>query len=329
MKIPLKLKKGDEIRVVSPSMSMALISKETRDIACARFKKFGLKVSFSKNAGEIDEFLSSPIRSRVDDLHDAFSDRSVKAIFTTIGGFNSNQLLKHLDYDLIAKNPKILCGYSDITALSNAIYKKTGLVTYSGPHFSTLGMLKGSEYTLEYFKKCLIDEGKFEVTPSETWSDEAWYMDQKKREFIKNDGFLAINEGEAEGVIIGGNLCTFNLLQGTEFMPSLKDKILFLEEDEMAKDFSAVEFDRNLQSVLHLPYSGTIRGLVIGRFQKASKMTPEKIIKIIRTKEELNNVPVIANVDFGHTTPMITIPIGGKARLGVRGKKIKLEILKH
>jgi len=327
--IPSKLKKGNKIRVISPSRSLALISKGNTKIALDRFKDLDLEVSFSKNAEEKDEFISSKIKSRVNDLHDAFTDKKVKAIFTTIGGFNSNQLLKYLDYDLIRKNPKIFCGYSDITALSNALYVKTGLVTYYGPHFSTLGMAKGLDYTLEYLKKCLFHEGKFEVTPSKNWSDDPWWKNQEKRKFIKNKGFLAINNGKGEGTIIGGNLCTFNLLQGTEFMPSLKNTILFLENDEMTKNYSAVEFDRDLQSILHLPSSDKIKGLIIGRFQKASEMTPEKIIKIIKTKNELKNIPVIANVDFGHTTPQITFPIGGKARLLASKAKIKLSILKH
>ncbi len=327
--IPPKLKKGDEIRVISPSRSLALISKENRQIAQNRFKELGVKVSFSKNAEEKDEFISSTIKSRVDDLHDAFADKNVKAIFTTIGGFNSNQVLKYLDYDLIHENPKIVCGYSDVTALSNAIYTKAGLVTYSGPHFSTLGMVKGLDYTLEYLKKCLFDENKFEITPSENWSDDPWYENQEKRKFINNKGFLSINAGKAEGLIIGGNLCTLNLLQGTEFMPPLKNTILFLEDDEMAKDYSAVDFDRNLQSILHLPNFNEVRGLVIGRFQNTSKMTPEKIVKIIKAKNELNTIPVIANADFGHTPPQITFPIGGRAGLLVNKSGIKLNILKH
>jgi len=327
--IPIKLKKGDKIKIISPSRSLALISKENRKIAKNKFEELGLEVSFSKNVEEKDEFFSSSIKSRLDDLHDAFADKSIKAIFTTIGGFNSNQLLKYLDYSLIRNNPKILCGYSDITALSNAIYKKTNLVTYYGPHFSTLGMIKGLEYTLEYLKKCLFDKDKFEITSSKYWSDDLWYKNQEKRKFIKNSGFLVINKGEAEGIIIGGNLCTFNLLQGTEFMPSLKNTILFLEDDDIANDFSAQEFDRNLQSVLHLKDFDKIKGLAIGRFQKASKITPEEIIKIIKTKNELKNIPVIAGVDFGHTTPQITFPIGGRAKLTVKKEIVKLEILKY
>lgn len=323
---PQKLKAGDEIRVISPARSLAIIPKDSRDIALRRLKEMGLKVTFSNHAEEKDEFNSSSIKSRLDDIHRAFSDKNVKGILTAIGGSNSNQLLKYLDYNLIKSNPKILCGYSDLTALQNAIYKKAGIITYSGPNFSTFRMLKGIDYTIEYFKKCLMKGGSFEIVPSKEWSDDTWYKDQKNRAFIKNKGFLVINEGEAEGTIMGANLCTFNLLQGTEFMPSLKNSILFIEDNEESKP---QDFDRDLQSLIHLPEFDGVKGIVIGRFQKASEIADNLLIKIIKTKKEVNHIPVIAGVDFGHTAPQITFPIGGKARLLANKNKVKLEVVKH
>ena len=116
----------------------------------------GLNVSFSNNCEERDIFDSSSTESRLKDIHEAFADQKVKAILTTIGGCNSIHLLKGLDYKLIKQNPKILCGYSDITTLQNAILAKTGLITFSGPHFSTFGCLQGIEYIIDYFKRCLF-----------------------------------------------------------------------------------------------------------------------------------------------------------------------------
>src|SRR3989338_3564434 len=190
---PEKLKTGDEVRIIAPSKSMAILSKETINIANKRFEKLGLKLSFGKHVNETDEFNSSSIESRIEDLHDAFRDKSVKAVFAVIGGFNSNQLLRYIDWDLIKNNPKIFCGYSDITALNNAIFAKTGLVTYSGPHYSTFGQKLHFNYTLEYFKKCLMSEKTFEIKASENWSDDLWFLDQNKRELITNDGHLVIN----------------------------------------------------------------------------------------------------------------------------------------
>jgi muramoyltetrapeptide carboxypeptidase len=325
--IPGKLKIGDEIRVISPARSMAIISEETRRIAKQRLEEeLGFRVTFSDNVEEADEFNSSSIQSRVDDIHEAFFDKNVKGILTTIGGFSSNQLLKYLDYDLIKSNPKVLCGYSDITALSNAIYAKTGLVTYSGPHFSTFGMLKGFDFTMECFKKCLMQDNPFEVMPSLEWSDDAWYIDQQKRDFIKNDGYFTINPGEADGRIVGGNLCTLNLLQGTEYFPDLTDTIVFMEDDSESQRH---HFDRDLQSLIHQPGFNRVKGIVIGRFQNDSKVPNEILVKIIKTKTELNNIPVIAGVDFGHTYPLITYPIGGIASLSASASKIVLKIAQH
>jgi muramoyltetrapeptide carboxypeptidase len=241
--IPNKLKMGDEIRVIAPSRSSSIISEELKDHAIQKLEELGFSVTFSANSAERDILNSSSIQSRLEDLHQAFADPKVKGILTVIGGYNSNQLLRNIDYSLIKENPKIFCGYSDITVLSNAIYAKTGLVTYSGPHFSTFGMLKGIEYTIEYFKNCLIADEEFEVGVSKLWSDDSWFKNQENRQFVANEGWFVINNGVAEGTIIGGNLCTLNFLQGTEFMPSLANSILFIEDDY---EVSPEAFDRDL-----------------------------------------------------------------------------------
>lgn len=323
---PSKLKAGDEVRIIAPSCSMGIISEEIRQIANKRFAELGLKLSFGKHLEEIDDFRSSSIQSRVEDIHNAFGDKNVKAVITVIGGYNSNQLLKYIDWNLIKNNPKILCGYSDITAINNALLAKTGLVSYSGTFYSTLGQELYFEYTLEYFKNCLMSDEPFDIKPSEQWSDDEWYKNQKDRNLIKNDGFLIINEGKVSGTILGANLCTFNLLQGTEYFPDLKDSVLFLEDDDLS---SAVIFDRDLQSLIHQPGFENVKGIVIGRFQKVSQITNDLLIQIIKTKKELNNLPVIANVDFGHTSPMITFPIGGEVEIKANKGDPSIKILNH
>jgi muramoyltetrapeptide carboxypeptidase LdcA involved in peptidoglycan recycling len=327
---PEKFKTGDEIRVVAPSLSLAILSKEIIEMANNRFAEMGFKLSFGKHVGEKDDFKSSSIQSRVEDIHEAFADKGVRAVFAVIGGSNCNQLLRYLDWDLIMNNPKIFCGYSDITALNNAILAKTGLVSYSGPSYSTFAQKLYFDYTLDYFKKCLFSNDIFEISPSENWSDDHWYKNQQERTLIKNNGFLIINEGKSSGTILGANLCTFNLLQGTEYFPKIEDStILFLEDDDTSGKVGAEEFDRNLQSLIHLPDFKNVKGLVVGRFQKASEVSDDILIKIIKTKKELDNLPVVANVDFGHTSPIITFPIGGEANLEIKEGKMKLEIIKH
>lgn len=324
--IPSKLKPGDEVRVIAPSRSMTILGEDCINLATERLEALGLKVTFGKHVMEADpDYMCASRDARVEDLNEAFRDKNVKAILTVIGGFNSNQLLDYIDYDAIRENPKIFCGFSDITALSNAIHAKTGLVTYSGVHYSSFGMLKGFEYSLEHFKKMFFQEDEFEIVSSKEWSDEAWFIDQENRHFEANEGMYVINEGMAEGDIVGGNLCTLNLLQGTEYMPSIENKILFLEDDELSGPIFLMEFDRNLQSLMHMPEFKTVKGIVCGRAQKGSCMTKEKWFKIF-DKPELKNIPVIAGVDFGHTTPIITFPVGGHARVEATRDGAKLYI---
>jgi muramoyltetrapeptide carboxypeptidase len=324
--IPKKLCAGDQIRVIAPSSSLAIISDELRSTATQNLARLGLQVTFGERAQETNEFHTSSIEARVSDLHAAFTDPQVKGILTAIGGYNANQLLRYLDYDLIRANPKIFCGFSDITALENAIFAITGLVTYSGPHFSTLGMHLGLEYTLEYIQKCLMEKQPFDLLPSETWSDDPWYRHQQQRDFIPNPGYQVVYPGQAEGRILGGNLCTLNLLQGTEYMPDLKDSILFIEDDD---ESPAHTFDRDLQSLLHQPGFTGVRGLLIGRFQKASQIDENQLLQILHTKRELQSIPVVINANFGHCTPQFTFPIGGTGSLRAEAGNVRITIQEH
>lgn len=313
--IPERLKKGDKIMIVAPARGLKLIGADCRQIAEERLADLGLKVEFAPNTTDenFDLTGSASVEKRVVDLMTAFADKSVKAVLTVIGGFNSNQMVRYLDYDVIRQNPKIFMGFSDITALHAAIYAQTGLVTYYGPHYSSLGMKKGCEYTLENMVKALFEGGKREILPSAEWSDDLWFLDQDKRKFVKNDGWWQIQGGEAKGTIIGGNLCTFNLHLGTSYRPKFeKDTILFLEDDEESK---LVNFERNLQALINQDDFKNVKGLVIGRFQNASKVTREGLEFILKNKPALKNMPIIADVDMGHTTPINTIPLGGYAEI--------------
>jgi muramoyltetrapeptide carboxypeptidase LdcA involved in peptidoglycan recycling len=323
---PSKLEKGDKVKVIAPSRSLGIISEETRRIAEQRFEEIGLRLEFSRNVIEMDDFGSSSIESRIEDLHDAFRDPEVKAVTSVIGGFNSNQLLRYIDWNILKENPKIFCGYSDITALNNAIYAKTGLVNYSGPAYSTFGKMRDSEYTIEYYKKCLFSEQPIEIEPSQKWDDRKWWLDQTDEKFFPNAGWQVIQEGESSGTIIGANLCTLNLLQGTEYMPPLDDSILFIEDDY---ESNAVTFDRDLQSLIHHPDFHKVKGIVIGRFQVASKVTDSLLEQIIKTKKELKDLPVIAGVDFGHTDPKITFPVGGEVTVKATINQPAITIKKH
>jgi muramoyltetrapeptide carboxypeptidase len=308
--IPQKLNYGDEIRIIAPSSSLTRVRSDIFDSALAFLQEQGFNVTFSKNCRETNMFLSSSVRSRADDIHEAFADKNVKAVMACIGGFNANEILPYLDYELIRANPKILCGYSDITALLNAVYAKTGLVTYHAPHLAALGFLNEREYTQKYFSECMMSDSSFAVTPSEA-----------------AQGYTVIQEGRCEGEIIGGNLCTLNLLQGTPYMPDIKNKVLFLEDDNIMGDYFVCEFDRNLQSLLQISGADTIIGIVFGRFDESCKMTGDIVKAIVKDKVS-PDIPIVYGVDFGHVFPMISFPIGGRVRLSVNNS-IDLKIIEH
>lgn len=321
------LKNNDEIRVIAPSRSMVILSEETIEIANNTLKNMGLNVSFGKNVMKKDDYyIIGSIKGRINDLHDAFKDYNVSCILTAIGGYNLNQILPYIDYELIKNNPKILCGYSDITALSNAIYAKTGLITYSGPHYSTFGMKRGNEYTIEFFKKMFFENKKIKIKNSKFYSDDAWYIDQEDRNYIKNPGMKVKNEGEAKGIILGGNLSTFLLLSGTEYFPNPnKDVILFLEDDSENGDRFMVNFDRQFTSIMQTELFKHVKGIVFGRCQNVSDMNDKKWNALL-DKKELNNLPIVFDADFGHTDPRFTFPIGGHCHLKVKNNKIDITI---
>ena len=313
---PPKLSPGDLVRVIAPSMSLAFVSEEHRRIAERVLEEMGLRVSYGANTIEKNKDNSSSIKSRVQDFHDAFADTEVKLIICALGGYSSHEMLDHLNYDLIKANPKRLCGFSDITALSNGIFAKTGIVTYSGPCFANLAMIKGRDYIDRYFKSIMFDDHDIIIEPSKEWSEDKWYKDQKNRQFKLNPGYWHLNEGSTKGHIVGGNISTLRLLLGSQYIPSFQNCVLFIEENTATGDAEdTYEFKRFIQSLIHQPYFSSVKGLVIGRFKSKSAVNQKALTNIIAYFKELKDIPVIANVDFGHTYPFFTFPIGGKVEI--------------
>jgi muramoyltetrapeptide carboxypeptidase LdcA involved in peptidoglycan recycling len=313
--VPPRLRSGDTVRVVAPARSRALIMEHdnTRWIN-ERFAAMGLTLTFGEHVDEDDQFRSGSIEHRVADLHAAFADPAVTGILTVIGGFNSNELLPYLDFDLIAANPKVFCGYSDITTLQNAILARTGLVSYSGPHWSSWAMRDHFEPTGDWFRAAVMDDAAIVVEPARSWTDDLWFVDQDARTPVPNEGWWALRPGRASGRIVGGNLATLSLLQGTPYMPSLDGALLFLEDDF---ESDAAHVARRLTSLLQLPDADGVTGLVVGRFQNSSGVTREALDEIVARQPALRGKPVLAGVDFGHTSPLLTFPVGGTAELSV------------
>lgn len=308
---PARLHSGDHLRVIAPSRSLGFVGTQNSVAIQERFETLGLSLSYGRNVMQRDRYDSSPVRARIADFHEAFENPAVRGILTVIGGYNSIELLPHIDWDLVRENPKILSGYSDITTLQNAILAKTGLQTYSGPHWSTFGMKNHFDQTLQWFVAAAFNE-EVRVHPASYWTDDLWFLDQENRSVQSGEGWWAIAPGEATGRAVGGNLSSFLLLQGTDFMPQVENPILFVEA---TSGTNAQRFAREMHSLCHSDLGVSAAGVVVGRFQRESAVSRQDLELIFRGLPLTANVPVMANVDFGHTNPLMTWPVGGRIQM--------------
>ena len=324
---PPRLSDGAEIRCVAPARNFTMEwIVDTEEPAKERLRAEGFNPTLGKNIRLPGPMDSSPIDARLDDLHTAFQDPSVEAILSLVGGYNSNQLLRWVDYDLIKSNPKIICGYSDITAILNAIYAKTGMITYSGPHFLNFAELAASRYTMDTFKRCVMTSEPYEIIPTSRYSEDWWNLDQVNRTWIENPGPKSLRNGTAKGTCIGGNLRTLMQLAGTEYWPGLEDSIVFIEDfDRLIPQV----LDQLLESLLNQRDADGIRGLAFGRFVSKSEITNELLLEILARKRHLQDIPIVAALDFGHTFPVFTFPIGGTAQIMADDQQIELKVHTH
>lgn len=308
---------GDEIRVVAPSASQRPKDKAACARAARRLEALGYKVTFGRSIDQRARLGSALPADRASDLMDAYSDTNVKAIMALTGGWLANEILPLIDWEVLRNNPKPLVGYSDITVLLNALYAKTGTVNLLGPNFSTLGYQPEWRYSLSNLNDLLTGKLPKQLKRSRAWGE------RRQRALRKTKPWQVLATGSAEGVLLGGNLGTFYLLQGTECMPAFNQPfILLAEDDDESGTFTAREFSRRLESLLQQPgFRANLRGLLIGRFQPESKVKRSDLQTLI-TSKDLGQIPIIAEVDFGHTLPMLTLPIGGHMLIDVTSKDV-------
>jgi len=293
---PNKLKKGSLIGVISPASSPDDLS--TVESGVNYLEKLGYRVEVGKNVGLNHGYLAGTDQERLEDLHYMFRKKDVKAIFCVRGGYGTPRLLDKIDYSLIRKNPKILVGYSDITALQMAIIKRTGLVTFAGPMVSTDFHNNVSPFTEEMFWRILTSNKKFGSVKQPD-----------------NEKIFELHKGQAKGRILGGNLSVFTSLAGTQFMPDLKEKILLLEEiGELP-----YRIDRLLNQLRLNKVFAQIKGVILGSFIDCNEHDPLKktlsLGEVISEYLEGSKMPVVYNFKHGHIRNNITVPLGIMARL--------------
>lgn len=282
------------------------------------------------NAGRNDGWASAPAQARVDDIHAAFLDDEVSVVLASIGGNHSNQLLAHLDYDLIRAHPKIFQGYSDITVLDWALFGRAGLSTFYGPSLvPELGEFpEVLPFTDRWLRAAWFGQEPIEFEPATEWTDEFLDWEQKvdltrPRRLHKGEGWVTVREGDAEGWLLGGCLETICWhLKGSTSWIDPEGAILFLEMSEEAP--SPAHVDAYLTDLDELGVFRVVAGLIVGRPYGYDDGRRETLWRVIGERTEHARIPVLANVDLGHTDPMLTVPIGARARIDATAKRFSL-----
>jgi muramoyltetrapeptide carboxypeptidase len=307
-----------KIHVIAPAWSAKEKHRAGFSIGESNLKKIGYSTSYGENLFDIS-FMekSGSIENRLTDWNNAWSGDS-DYILTFTGGTNSNQILDAIDWNALKDSQKILIGYSDITVLANALYNKTKKISFLGVNFSYLCRESVMLYTLKNFQQAL-NQKEYIVMPSDQVIMNMW---ENPANITQSNGWWNLQEGNMTGKVIGGNLPSFRLLYGTEYMPDLSNSIVFIEWDNFTTG-DLEEFDRELEALTMQRGFNTVQGIVIGRFQDGSKVLRENLIEIIHNKKQLQGIPILANVDFGHTAPMFIFPIGGNAEVDMTRKQIK------
>ncbi len=287
---PKKLKCGDTIAFVAPS---GPVNKELVKKAELYFRKRGYNVKLEKNIFNEYMYLAGRDNERLEDLYSAFEDNYVDAILCIRGGYGTIRLAKQIDYDIIANHPKIFCGYSDITALNALLYKKCGLISFSGP-------MAQSDFSNERIDK--YTETKFFETLTEC-SNEIQPIQEK-----------IYNKGNCSGTFIGGNLATFVSLCGLDFIPD--EKFIFFAED---LNEEAYKVDRYFTQLLNIEkFKANLSGIILGDFIGANN---EDIDTYFENLGQELNIPISAGFPISHSETKATIPYGAFANF--ENNKIK------
>ncbi len=326
---PKRLQKRDRVGIVSPSSTIEPFPRRINRGVQA-LENIGVDVVFADNAKKSFGHNAGTPQERADDINQMFLDRSIKAIMCSTGGLNANAVLPLLDYGIIQKNPKIFCGYSDITILNNTITHKTGLITFNGPTLLPIFGEYGGvhEYTLNYFKKALFFSEPIGTIESATESSDEnlWWEKEDTRPSIMKEvnPMKSVSLGFAEGVLMGGNLNTLCFLGGTEYMPDFKDSILFLEDEGESTSYT----ERRFNYLEQIGVLSKIKGLLFARpYQFVTDSENRTLVDILSALGEKYKIPIISDLDFGHTNPMVTLPLGVRAIMNVSYENAQIKII--
>jgi len=302
---PPVLNPGDTIGLVAPASPVDNIQLNK---GIAQLRSMGFKISLGNTIRKLLSrgFLAAPDKERAEDINMFFKNENINAIFSIGGGYGSLRILPLLDYEEIKLNPKIFVGYSDITALLIAIYQKTGLIVFHGPMIAP-DFPNLTEYTKNYMIKALMKTEPIGDIENP----------------IEGPYIRVINEGKAEGEIIGGNLSLIISTLGTPYEIDTKDKILFIEE----VNEEPYRIDRMLTQLILSKKLSEAAGIIICEIrnyeQKISKSTLT-LEEVIQDRIGSLGIPAIYGLCCGHGPNKITMPIGVRAHLDATQAKLTI-----
>jgi len=326
MILPNKLCKGDKIGFFSPSRAATHWAPKRFERAKQFLQQKGFELVAGNLTAKFDYYRSGSIKERVKELNNLIQNPEIKCIISTTGGSNSNSLLPYIDYETLQKYPKIIIGYSDVTALLFGIYSKIGLVTFYGPalvaSFGELGNVL--EKTYNYFEDVLVNpKVPYLIKNPAEWTDERilWEEQTESKQTNKNE-LVTINSGIVSGRLIAGNLNTMLGFYGSEFMPAIKKGDILMIEDSL-KSADVIE-----RSFAHLKINGIfdkIGGLILGKHERFDDCgSGRKPYEIMMEVIQEIDIPILAEYDCCHTHPMITLPIGIQAKLDATNQTVTL-----
>ena len=318
---PPRLAHGDTIGIISPSWGGAgrYPHRVEQGIRC--LESMGFKVRLAPHALSRGGFVSDTAENRASDIHVLLRDPEVKAIISAIGGDHSCHLLPLLDFDLFRNNPKVFMGFSDTTVLNLAIWSAVGLVTFNGPALLTdfAEYPRLLDYTERWFLKTVTEANPpGAIEPASAWTEEFQEWGEKKdlvrpRLLQPSEGWTWLKPGAAEGRLIGGCIESLQHLRGTPFWPDWEGAILFFETSEDKPSPETV--DGILMDYQNMGVLRGIRGLLVGRPMGYSPDEKERLRQRVLERTQAFAFPVVTDMDFGHTSPQLTLPIGCWARL--------------
>ena len=302
---PPRLRKGDLIGIISPASPPS--SKEKIDKGVQYLERLGYHVKVGRYVLSQHGYLAGPDEERARDLNEMLADRKVKAIFAIRGGYGTPRLLHLVNYGAIRSNPKIIVGYSDLTALQLAVYRKTGLVTFSGPMVGVEMWNSMDPFTEEHFWRIITSSSRIGLLPNPP-----------------DEQTTVLNKGSATGRLLGGNLSLLVSVFGTPYVPDLRKSLLILEDVDEAPH----RIDRMFTQLSH---SGTLKhisGMILGKFTDCVPSDPSKphltVEQVLDGVLKTVSCPTITNFPYGHIPRKLTIPFGVRARLSVRTGSVEV-----